>query len=185
MLFSEVAGLTPYAGNLALAHRSVSAGGPRGHILCVPGGPGLGGDSLSPFEGLAVDGWTVSFFDPIDTAGSARSPSPSYHTLDHHVGEIDAIRSALQLPRVVLLGHSYGGLLALQYTLEYPGRVSALILVSGFASIPLLYGEKRRLADSLPPRWQRSYVDRMRRSYTRLKPTEEQSSSGPAATTIA
>lgn len=93
----------------------------------------------------------MSFFDPIDTGGSSPSPSPSYHTLEHHVAEIDAVRSALSLSRVILLGHSYGGLLALRYALDHPDRVSALILVSGFASIPRLYEEKRRLADTLPP----------------------------------
>ena len=51
------------------------------------------------------------------------------YTRDAFVADVEAVREALALDRVILMGHSMGGLNAVEYTFQYPERVSALILV--------------------------------------------------------
>jgi len=51
-------------------------------------------------------------------------------TLDSLVEEVDRVRSGLGLEKVCLFGHSAPGLVAVEYTLRHPDRVSQLILVS-------------------------------------------------------
>jgi proline iminopeptidase len=56
-------------------------------------------------------------------AGRTRRKTTSVYTIQRSVDEVDAVRSALGLDRVVLLGHSWGALLAVEYLCQ--GRVGA------------------------------------------------------------
>ena len=53
----------------------------------------------------------------------------SGYTLDQAVGDLENLRKALGAERWVVLGHSYGGLLAQCYTVKYPDHVAGLVLV--------------------------------------------------------
>ncbi len=66
-----------------------------------------------------------------DLRGHGRSGRPPIETLtfDQLAEDIDALRAHLGFSRVALLGHSYGGFIALEYALRHPERLSHLILV--------------------------------------------------------
>jgi proline-specific peptidase len=84
---------------------------------------------------------------------------PTLWVMDTFVEEIAAIREALGLDRVHLLGHSWGGWLALEYALRKPEGLASLVLASTCASLPAFAAETRRLKGSLPPEVQ-EVIDR-------------------------
>lgn len=71
-----------------------------------------------------------------DHRGNGRSGRPPIETLtfDQLVADADGLRAQLGFERTAVLGHSYGGCLALLYALRYPQRVSHLLLVGTTAA---------------------------------------------------
>lgn len=129
------------------------AGGEGGRLLLVlhggPGGDGAG--YLRALHRLAGPDRTVVTFDQLGTGGS-QIPPPSYAWgIDRAVDDVDAVRAHFGAEGVDLLGHSWGGMLALQYTLDHPDRVRRLVLsntAAGAAAITA--GFLRQLLDLLP-----------------------------------
>jgi proline iminopeptidase len=66
----------------------------------------------------------VRHFAEIDT-----SCSPDKVTLDTYTNDIEQVRTKLGFERVVVIGHSHHGNLALEYAKRYPERVSHLVLI--------------------------------------------------------
>ena len=66
-----------------------------------------------------------------DQRGAGRSARPDDfdYSLKAQVADLEAIRNALGVVRVQLVGQSWGGAVAAAYAATYPDRVSALILV--------------------------------------------------------
>ncbi len=100
--------------------------------LMLHGGPAAGHDYLRPgFDALAEPGVRRLFY--YDQRGCGRStlepgvPLPGWQT---HVADIEAIREQLGLPKLTLVGYSWGALLALLYAIEHRDRVGKLALVS-------------------------------------------------------
>lgn len=88
-------------------------------------------------EELAVDNPVYA----IDILGFARSSRPSFSTdpekIEHEfVDSIERWRDVLKIPKMVLLGHSFGGFLASSYALKYPERLEHLILVDPWGYDP-------------------------------------------------
>ena len=67
---------------------------------------------------------------------NGRSSCPSLESLTYEslTADADALRAHLGFERVAVLGHSFGGGIALEYALRYPARLSHLILVSATPS---------------------------------------------------
>jgi proline iminopeptidase len=67
-----------------------------------------------------------------DHRGNGRSERTGRETLtfEQFSADAEALRQELGIGQVVLLGHSYGGFIALDYALRYPGSISRLILIS-------------------------------------------------------
>ena len=126
-------GVVPVRG-VELFVRRVGEGAPT---VVLHGGPGAHHDYLLPgFDALA-DGRELVYYDQ---RGGGRSPAPRDVAVGwrEHVADLEAIRLSLGLELLVLLGYSWGGLLALLYYLEHPDRVERLALVSP-ASITVQY----------------------------------------------
>ena len=119
-------------------------------VLGLHGGPGASHDYLSPLSDLAEAGHRVVLFDQLGCGRSDVPDDPSLFTIEHHVREVEGVRSQLGLGRVHLVGSSYGGLLALAYVLAYPGEVRSLTTIGGLASVPLAQAEMNRLKAVLP-----------------------------------
>src|SRR5262249_13440398 len=77
-----------------------------------------------------------------DHRGNGRSGRPSIDTLTHDqfCADADALRIYLGFDKVVVLGNSYGGFIALEYALRYPEHFSHLILTG--TAPALNYGEE-------------------------------------------
>jgi proline iminopeptidase len=91
------------------------------------GGPGLDHVSLTPFRRLA-DRHTVVLYDHRCNGRSTGAPVTSM-TFTNLTADADALRERLGIERWAVLGHSFGGHVALEYALRYPERVSRLVLL--------------------------------------------------------
>ncbi len=119
-------------------------------LLVLHGGPGFPHDYLEDLARLADGGRGVVFYDQLGCGKSDHPDDPSLWVMDTFVEEVSAVREALGLDRVHLLGHSWGGCLALQYALGQPAGLASLVLASTCASLPAFAMETRRLKESLP-----------------------------------
>ncbi|MFC7242170.1 alpha/beta fold hydrolase [Catellatospora aurea] len=100
-------------------------------VLCH-GGPGLW-DYFDAPAALFDDGFTVVRWDQ---RGCGRSPSPGPYTIEQSVADLHAVVRSTGPAPVAVLGHSWGGLLALRYALAHPDHVSHLVYVSGVGVDP-------------------------------------------------
>lgn len=125
--------------------------GAKTPLLLLHGGPGAGHDYLEPLAALAGDR-PVIFYDQLGCGRSDKPDAPSLWTADHFVREIDLLRRALNLPRILLYGHSWGGWLAQEYMRSGAGAgsVEALILASTSASAAEFVAGASRLLAALP-----------------------------------
>jgi proline iminopeptidase len=88
-----------------------------------------------------------------DQRGSGRSARPANgdYAIATLVADIEALRQTLGVPRIALVGHSFGGLLALEYAAKHPANTSHVAFVAGLWDTDLqcrLRG--RRLAELRP-----------------------------------
>ncbi len=121
-------------------------------VLCLNGGPGLPCDYLREAHSCLVDhGYRVVAFDQLGTGASDRPTDPSLWTIGRYVEETETVRRAMGLGRVHLLGHSWGGWLAIDYALTYPQNIGTLILEDTVADMPHLALELERLRSALGP----------------------------------
>jgi proline-specific peptidase len=128
-------------------------------LLVVHRGPGLPHDYLEGPARLADDGRAVVFYDQLGCGKSDHPDDPALWVMDTFAGELAAVRDALGLDRVHLLGHSWGGWLVLEYALRRPSGLASLVLASTCASVPAFAAQTRRLKESLPPEV-RQVIDR-------------------------
>lgn len=96
-------------------------------LLLMHGGPGADHHTLLPFRELA-DQLTLVFYDHRCNGRSVGAPV-STMTWENLAADADALRTRLGFERWAVLGHSFGGNVALEYALRYPRHVSHLVLV--------------------------------------------------------
>jgi proline iminopeptidase len=114
-----------------LFYRVVGTGWP---CLVLHGGLGLDHTYLHPWLDPLGDRLQLIYYDQRGNGRSARPPLETL-TFAQFCADAEALRSYLQHDRIALLGHSYGGFIALEYALRYPERVSHLILLDTAAAL--------------------------------------------------
>jgi proline iminopeptidase len=108
-------------------YKAIGRGEP---VLVLHGGPGLVHRYLLPGLPRISDRHQFIFLDQ-RSCGKTESPfDPSRMTVPQFVDDIEAIRKTLHIDRMNLMGHSWGGLLALFYAVRYPNHLKSLILIS-------------------------------------------------------
>ena len=131
-------------------YRRVRAAEPRGApLLCLHGGPGSSHLGLTLLEPLA-DERDLVLYDQLGGGNSSQPSDLSLWTVELFVAEVVAVRDALGLERVHVLGHSWGGMLALEYALTKPQGLESLVLSSTLSSSQLWAEEALRLRADLP-----------------------------------
>jgi proline iminopeptidase len=105
-------------------------------LVGLHGGPGADHRYLIRLGELATGDLQVLLYDQLGSGKSDRPDEPSLWTVPRFVDELETIRRGLGLGRIHLFGQSWGGMLALQYTLDYPEGVKSLILSNTTFSIP-------------------------------------------------
>jgi pimeloyl-ACP methyl ester carboxylesterase len=101
-------------------------------LVCHPGGPGFSARYFGDLAGLGSE-FTLVMLNPRGTEGSDRpADTRAYETADY-VSDLDELRAHLGLERILLLGHSHGGMIAAAYAAAHPDRVERLVLASTLA----------------------------------------------------
>ncbi|HEX7294644.1 MAG TPA: alpha/beta fold hydrolase [Pyrinomonadaceae bacterium] len=114
-------------GNTSLYVREVGKGQP---VLILHGGPDFDHTYLLPDLDRLQDRFRLIYYDQRGRGKSAQNVRPEDVALNSDVADIDRIRQQFRLNSVVLLGHSWGTVLALEYALRHPTHVSHLILMN-------------------------------------------------------
>ena len=96
-------------------------------LLLMHGGPGADHWTMLPFRRCA-DQFTLVFYDHRCNGRSQGAPVSSM-TFENLTADADALRQELGFKRWAVLGHSFGGQVALEYALRYPGSLSHLVLL--------------------------------------------------------
>ena len=96
-------------------------------LLLMHGGPGADHITMLPFRPLA-DQFKLIFYDHRCNGRSGGTPA-SCMTWENLTADAEALRQALGFDRWAVLGHSFGGMVALEYALRYPQSLSHLMLV--------------------------------------------------------
>jgi len=119
-------------------------------ILVLHGGPGWSSYALR--EGLQeyLEGFRVIY---LDQRGSGRSPAlpeePGLFTIDALVGDLFRLRDHLVLDSWRLLGHGFGGVLALDYARRSPETTEQVVLINPWTNFPWLARQLYRAALAL------------------------------------
>ena len=122
----------------------------RAPLLLLHGGPGACHDYIESLAEVAATGRRVILYDQQGCGNSDDLDDPSLCTVDLFVREVDAVRDALGLERVHILGQSWGGMLLMEYLVRSPGGVVSATIASSPASMPLWMEETARLRAALP-----------------------------------
>ena len=109
--------------------KSVGRGAP---LFIVHGGPGASHDYFLPHLLPLARTNRLVFIDERGSGRSERLENAKLYTVGNMVEDIEAVRQALALGKINLLGHSFGGVLAQAYAFKYPQNLSTLILCSTF-----------------------------------------------------
>ena len=112
---------------------------PRIKVLLLHGGPGMTHEYFEAFDSyFPRAGIEYYYYDQLGSAYSDQPDEPSLWELPRFVEEVEQVRKALKLDQsnFYLLGHSWGGMLALEYALKYHHNLKALIISNMVPSIP-------------------------------------------------
>ncbi|MCB0574452.1 MAG: proline iminopeptidase-family hydrolase [Saprospiraceae bacterium] len=116
---------------------------PKIKLLLLQGGPGTTHEYWECMESfLPAEGIEFIYYDQLGTGFSDNPNDTAMWDLPRYVEEVEQVRQALGLNRdnFYLLGHSWGGILAMQYALKYQGNIKGLIISNMMASCPA-YGK--------------------------------------------
>ena len=99
-------------------------------MIAIHGGPGQSHHYMLDLERLAGREFSVVTYDQRGVGGSTTPPAdPANYDLTDYIEDLEAVRRAVGVDQVHLLGHSWGGTVAMHYAALYPERVRSLILV--------------------------------------------------------
>jgi proline iminopeptidase len=107
--------------------KSIGTGIP---LMILHGGPGLDHSYFLPQMEKLADTYELIFFDQRGCGKSSIRLDSTVMTLDALVEDIDRVRDAYNLNTMNLMGHSWGGLLAMFYAIKHGDRLNSLILVN-------------------------------------------------------
>lgn len=122
----------------------------RRPLLCIHDGPGYGYEYLRSLEAMCSTGRQVVFYDQLGCGGSPLPGDAIDWSVELFLEELAAVRVAADLSSCHLLGHGWGGMLALEYALAGATGLQSLVLSSAVASVPLWRAELARLIEVLP-----------------------------------
>ena len=119
-------------------------------ILVVHGGPGF----LSMSAGLEAlwEDRPVYMYDQLGCGNSDRAATVDFYSVENYVAELAAVRQALKLDEVILMGFSWGCALACSYLLDQkPDGVKGIMLCAPYLSSPAWDADQRRNIELMPP----------------------------------
>ncbi|MCP4457062.1 MAG: proline iminopeptidase-family hydrolase [Cytophagales bacterium] len=112
---------------------------PTMKVLLLHGGPGATHEYFECFDSFFPNaGIEYYYYDQLESAFSDQPSDSSLWSVTHYVDEVEQVRKALGLneSNFYLLGHSWGGILGIEYALKYQKNLKGLIISNMVSSIP-------------------------------------------------
>jgi len=112
---------------------------PHLKVLLLHGGPGATHEYMEGFDSyLPGAGVEYIYYDQLGSAYSDQPDDSTLWNIPRFVDEVEQVRVALGLDSTnfVLLGQSWGGILAMEYALAHPGNLKGLVISNMMSSIP-------------------------------------------------
>jgi proline iminopeptidase len=135
---------------------------PKIKVLLLNGGPGATHEYFECFESfLLPQNIEFIYYDQLGCGLSDNPKDTSFWDLPRYVEEVEQVRKALNLDKsnFYLLGHSWGGILAMQYALKYQDNLKGLIISNMMSSCPD-YGKYAQ--EVLAPQFDQKILDTIR-----------------------
>jgi proline iminopeptidase len=135
---------------------------PKIKLLLLNGGPGATHEYFECFESfLPQQDIEIIYYDQTGCGLSDNPKDTSFWQLPRFVEEVEQVRKALNLTKdnFYLLGHSWGGILAMQYALKYQDNLKGLIISNMMSSCPA-YGKYAQ--EVLAPQFDPKILDTIR-----------------------
>ena len=123
---------------------------PKIKLLLLNGGPGMSHEYFECMESfLPKEGIEFIYYDQLGTGFSDNPNDTAMWDLPRYVEEVEQVRVALNLDKdnFYLLGHSWGGILAMQYALKYQNNLKGIVVSNMMASCPK-YGQYSKVLQS-------------------------------------
>ena len=114
-------------GSAKLYYREIGQGQP---IIILHGGPDFSHAYFLPDTDRLSDMFYLIYYDQRGRGKSAENVQPEDVTIESDVEDLERLREYFRLETVAVLGHSWGGLLAMEYAIRHPDRVSHLVLMN-------------------------------------------------------
>ena len=115
------------AGKATLYTREIGSGSP---IVVLHGGPDFDTGYLLPDLDRWADTFRLLYYDQRGRGRSAEGVQADDVNLESDIEDIERVKRYFRVESPVLLGHSWGAVLALEYALRHPNGVSRLILMN-------------------------------------------------------
>ncbi len=104
-------------------------------VIVIHGGPGMDQGYLLPGMAALAKKHQVVFYDQLGCGRSTATVIDESHiTINSFVEDIETLRKALKFEKVTIVGHSWGGMLAMHYAVKYPKNIKKLVLMNTVAS---------------------------------------------------
>ena len=126
-------------------------------IVVLHGGPDFDHTYLLPELDRLSESFRLIYYDQRGRGKSAANVRPEDVTIQSDVEDVERVREHFQLDSIAVLGHSWGGVLAMEYATRYADRVSHLILLD---TAPASHDDYKVLRQQLPRK--REPADRQR-----------------------
>ncbi len=104
-------------------------------VIVIHGGPGMDQGYLLPGMAALAKKHQVVFYDQLGCGRSTATVIDESHiTINSFVEDIETLRKALKFEKVTIVGHSWGGMLAMYYAVKYPKNIKKLVLMNTVTS---------------------------------------------------
>tara|TARA_B100000073_G_scaffold231139_1_gene192979 strand:- start:3932 stop:4804 length:873 start_codon:yes stop_codon:yes gene_type:complete len=119
-------------------------------IFLLNGGPGLPCNYLrDPHIKLIKKGFRIFTYDQLGCGKSSKPTNSTLWNINRYVEEVEYVRKEFNLGKIILLGHSWGGWLGIEYAIKYQNNIEKLILENTCGDMPHMISELERLRGNL------------------------------------
>jgi proline iminopeptidase len=132
-------------------------------LLLLHGGPGADHSDFLPYLEPLARNYRLVLVDERGSGRSERLADSRGYTLENMVRDLEQLRTHLRLERWVVLGHSFGGILAQAYAVRHPRRIAGLILAGTASSATSVDADFKRIRHAVT-KTVRLRLDKLERS---------------------
>ena len=124
-------------------------------VLFLHGGPGYNSYSFERTIGKQLETHIQMIYLDERGSGCSERPPDADYSMSSLAADVETLRKSLGVPKLTLMGHSFGGTIALEYAARYPDHVQKLIILDGAADMPATFQLwKREIEHRYPSLWQ-------------------------------